>query len=84
LKVNYSVMSKVHLREPIPPLRERGEDIIILAEHFLQLYRKKYFKESLTFHKDTLKKLTGYAWPGNIRELRHSVERAIILSRQKN
>lgn len=64
----------------IPPLRERGEDIIILAEHFLQLYRKKYFKEALTFHKDTLKKLMNYAWPGNIRELRHSVERAIILS----
>ena len=64
----------------IPPLRERGEDIIILAEHFLQLYRKKYFKESLTFHKDTLKKMLNYPWPGNIRELRHSVERAIILS----
>ncbi len=64
----------------IPPLRERGEDIIILAEHFLQLYRKKYFKEALTFHKDTLKKMLGYPWPGNIRELRHSVERAIILS----
>jgi len=64
----------------IPSLRDRGEDIIILAEHFLQLYRKKYFKESLTFHKDTLKKLISYSWPGNIRELRHSVERAIILS----
>ncbi|MFK7771841.1 MAG: sigma-54-dependent transcriptional regulator [Saprospiraceae bacterium] len=64
----------------IPPLRERGEDIIILAEHFLQLYRKKYFKESLNFHKDTLKKMLSYPWPGNIRELRHSVERAIILS----
>jgi two-component system response regulator HydG len=64
----------------IPPLRERGEDIIILAEHFLQLYRKKYFKDALTFHKDTLKKMVSYAWPGNIRELRHSVERAIILS----
>lgn len=64
----------------IPPLRERGEDIIILAEHFLQLYRKKYFKEALIFHKDTLKKMLNYPWPGNIRELRHSVERAIILS----
>ncbi len=64
----------------IPSLRERGEDIIILAEHFLQLYRKKYFKESLTFHQDTLRKMMDYPWPGNIRELRHSVERAIILS----
>ena len=64
----------------IPPLRERGKDIIILAEHFLQMYRKKYFKENLTFHKDTAKKLMDYPWYGNIRELRHSVERAIILS----
>ena len=64
----------------IPPLRERGKDIIILAEHFLHMYRKKYFKETLTFHKDTTKKLMEYPWYGNIRELRHSVERAIILS----
>ncbi|MFK7808072.1 MAG: sigma-54-dependent transcriptional regulator [Saprospiraceae bacterium] len=67
----------------IPPLRHRGEDIIILAKHFLQLYKKKYFKESLTFHKDTLTKMMEYPWHGNVRELRHSVERAIILSEQK-
>lgn len=67
----------------IPPLRDRGKDIIILAEHFLQMYRKKYFKENLTFHKDTAKKLMDYPWYGNIRELRHSVERAIILSENK-
>ncbi len=64
----------------IPPLRERGNDIILLAEHFMKMYRKKYLKESLTFHPDTLEKLKAYTWPGNIRELRHSVERAIILS----
>ncbi|MEM6964442.1 MAG: sigma-54 dependent transcriptional regulator [Bacteroidota bacterium] len=64
----------------IPPLRDRGSDIIILAEHFLKMYRKKYLKENLEFHKDTLTKLMGYPWYGNIRELRHSVERAIILS----
>ena len=64
----------------IPPLRERENDIIILAEHFLNLYRKKYFKESLIFHEDTLEKLMKYPWYGNIRELQHSVERAIILS----
>ncbi|MFT7604996.1 MAG: two-component system response regulator HydG [Saprospiraceae bacterium] len=67
----------------IPPLRERGNDIIILAEHFLNLYRKKYLKESLTFHEDTLNKLMEYPWYGNIRELQHSVERAIILSESK-
>ena len=67
----------------IPPLRDRGQDILILAEHFLKLYRKKYFKESLVFHKSTLSKLLDYPWYGNIRELRHSVERAIILSENK-
>jgi len=67
----------------IPPLRERGDDIIILAEHFLKIYRNKYFKESLEFHPSTLKKLLNYPWYGNIRELRHSIERAIILS-EKN
>ena len=67
----------------IPPLRERGEDIIILAKHFLNLYKRKYFKEGLTFHEDTLKKMLDYPWHGNIRELRHSVERAIILSEKE-
>ncbi len=67
----------------IPPLRDRGEDIIILAKHFLNLYKKKYFKEELTFHENTLKKLLEYPWHGNVRELRHSVERAIILSEKK-
>jgi transcriptional regulator with PAS, ATPase and Fis domain len=67
----------------IPPLRHRGEDIIILAKHFLNLYKKKYFKEELTFHENTLKILLEYPWHGNVRELRHSVERAIILSEKK-
>jgi len=67
----------------IPPLRERGGDIVILAEHFLDLYKKKYLKNNLTFHRDTLKRLIEYPWYGNIRELRHSVERAIILSEGK-
>ena len=58
---------------PIPPLRERGEDIILLAKHFLQLYKKKYQKDILVFHKKTLDKLIQYHWPGNIRELRSTV-----------
>ncbi len=66
----------------VPPLRHRGEDISLLAQHFLDLYAKKYNKENLKFHQDTLAALEGYSWPGNIRELRHSVERAIILSEQ--
>ncbi len=66
----------------IPPLRQRGDDISTLARHFLQQYRKKYLKPDLTLHDQTLKKLMNYPWHGNVRELRHSVERAIILSEQ--
>lgn len=63
----------------IPPLRERGEDIILLAEHFLREYSNKYEKYYLKFNSRTLEKLMKYNWPGNVRELRHSVEKAVIL-----
>lgn len=67
----------------IPPLRDRREDIPLLAEHFLHIYRKKYNKESLTFSRQTVKKLTHYNWPGNVRELEHAIERSVILSEGK-
>ena len=66
----------------LPPLRERKEDIPLLAEHFLSLYSRKYQKSGLRLEKATLKKLTEYHWPGNIRELDHAIERAVILSDQ--
>jgi len=62
------------------PLRERKEDIIILANHFLQFYGEKFNKPNLYYSKTTQKKLQSYCWPGNIRELKHYVERSIILS----
>jgi DNA-binding NtrC family response regulator len=64
----------------IPPLRERGEDIVLLAEHFLKEYAVKYEKFSLKFSSKTLDKLMKYTWPGNVRELRHTIEKAVILS----
>ncbi len=64
----------------LPSLAERMEDIPLLAKHFLKIYSKKYQKSSMKFAKETLAKLTSYHWPGNIRELRHAVERAIILA----
>ncbi|MEM9981828.1 MAG: sigma-54 dependent transcriptional regulator, partial [Bacteroidota bacterium] len=64
----------------LPALRERTEDIALLAEHYLQVYAKKYQKEGLKITKETLKKLESYHWPGNIRELQHAIERAVILS----
>jgi len=63
----------------IPPLRDRGEDIMLLAEHFLREYASKYEKFHLKFSSKTLDKLMKYNWPGNVRELRHTIEKAVIL-----
>jgi DNA-binding NtrC family response regulator len=63
----------------IPPLRNRGEDIVLLAEHFLKEYSGKYEKFHLKFTSKTLDKLMKYNWPGNVRELRHTIEKAVIL-----
>ncbi|MFR3330050.1 MAG: sigma-54-dependent transcriptional regulator [Odoribacter splanchnicus] len=65
---------------PIPPLRERGKDILLLARHFLNRYCYKYKKEITDFTRDTQQKLLQYNWPGNVRELQHAVERAVILA----
>ncbi|MCP4313321.1 MAG: sigma-54-dependent Fis family transcriptional regulator [Bacteroidetes bacterium] len=64
----------------IPPLRERGEDIIQLADHFLLKYARKYNKPNSRFTSGALQKLSRHSWPGNVRELEHAVERAVILS----
>ena len=64
----------------LPPLRERTEDIPLLAEYFLSIYKKKYNKPGLQLSPLTIKKLENYDWPGNVRELQHSIERSIILS----
>ncbi len=64
----------------IPPLRERPEDISILATHFINKFAKKYKKEGIIISKSAIKRLTGYRFPGNIRELEHLIERAVILS----
>ena len=64
----------------IPPLRERGDDIILLAEHFLQKYAHKYKKEIQGLTREAKQKLLRYGWPGNVRELQHAIERAVILS----
>ena len=64
----------------IPPLRERGEDILLLADFFLKRYAQKYKKDIKGLLKDAQKKLLQYSWPGNVRELQHTIERAVILS----
>ncbi len=67
----------------LPALRDRVEDIPLLVDHFLQLYSQKYQKKGAKVAANTLKKLQKYHWPGNIRELRHAVERAVILSEER-
>ena len=64
----------------LPPLRERIEDIPLLADAFLAQYTRKYNRPTHGLTGGALKAMTGYSWPGNIRELRHSIERAVILS----
>ena len=64
----------------IPPLRERGDDIVLLAEHFLQKYAHKYKKEIQGLSREAKQKLLRYSWPGNVRELQHAIERAVILA----
>ena len=64
----------------IPPLRERGEDIILLAMHFLKQYNRKYKKNITGLSREAKSKLMKYNWPGNVRELQHIMERAAILS----
>jgi two-component system response regulator HydG len=66
----------------LPPLRERPEDIIPLAELFLKQYRHQYKRVVTTFSAALVKQLQRYNWPGNVRELRSAVERAVILTQQ--
>ena len=63
----------------VPPLRERGNDILLLAEAFLRDYGRKYRKPDLSFSGETRQRLLGYSWPGNVRELQHTVEKAVIM-----
>ena len=64
----------------IPPLRDRKGDIEMLANHFLDRYKKKYKKDIKNISTSAIKKLNEYPWPGNVRELQHAIERAVILS----
>tara|TARA_R110002020_G_scaffold63170_4_gene168882 strand:- start:26110 stop:27474 length:1365 start_codon:yes stop_codon:yes gene_type:complete len=64
----------------VPPLREREEDILLLAEFYLNKFMAKYGKQGLRINQAAQERLLTYSWPGNIRELLHTVERAVILS----
>jgi len=64
----------------LPPLRQRGNDIILLANHFLQTFNTKYHKIIKAINTKAAQTMLNYSWPGNIRELQHVIERAVIMT----
>ncbi|MDA3942622.1 MAG: sigma-54 dependent transcriptional regulator [Bacteroidetes bacterium] len=64
----------------LPPLRERGNDVLLLAEFYLHKYRTKYNKPEIKISQKAGNKLLKYSWPGNVRELQHCMEKAVILA----
>ncbi len=64
----------------LPPLRDRGRDVVMLAQHFLRQTGRRYGLPDKSFDVDALAALQRYHWPGNVRELKHQVERALLLS----
>ena len=64
---------------PIPPLRERGDDILRLAEHFLCVFSIRYDRKGVSLSDDARTKLLNHSWPGNVRELQHCIERSLVL-----
>jgi transcriptional regulator with PAS, ATPase and Fis domain len=68
---------------PIPPLRERKEDIPLLIQHFLEKYSQETTKRVDHITRNTIERLTAYEWPGNVRELENAIERAVVLSKSR-
>jgi len=64
----------------VPPLRERREDVALLAQHFVRLHAARNHREIEGFTEPALAALVDYPWPGNVRELEHVIERAVILA----
>lgn len=64
----------------VPPLRKRGNDIVLLSKHFSKVYTDKYSKTGLEFDKKALDKMLHYSFPGNVRELQYTIERAVIMA----
>jgi two-component system response regulator HydG len=64
----------------LPPLRERGDDVLLLAYHFIDKYARRLGRESKRLGPDATQATTSYAWPGNVRELEHAIERAVVFA----
>ena len=68
----------------IPPLRERREDILPLAEGLLMFFGRQNHRRNLKFSEEAKQALKAWDWPGNVRELRNAIERAVLLSQRRN
>jgi two-component system response regulator HydG len=75
----YYRLNVVEIR--LPPLRERGGDILILAEHFLAAFCRKMNKKKEGFAPEVLERFSSYVWPGNVRELENAIERAVVVGK---
>jgi two-component system response regulator HydG len=64
----------------MPPLRRRDDDIILLSQHFTKIYAEKYMRSMIRLDKSAIEKLKGYHFPGNVRELQYTIERAVIMA----
>jgi DNA-binding NtrC family response regulator len=71
-------INTIHIE--VPPLRDRGNDILVLTEFFLKKFANRYNKPEMRINRQAGEKLMKYTWPGNIRELQHTIEKAVILS----
>ena len=67
----------------MPPLRERGSDVLLLARHFATQTERRYGLPKRDFAADAIEMMGRYPWPGNVRELRHQISRAVLLSRNE-
>ncbi|MBN0848544.1 AAA family ATPase, partial [Pseudomonas aeruginosa] len=68
---------------PLPPLRQRRQDIPLLAHHFLSLYARRLGRPTLRLAPESLARLMDYSWPGNIRELENTLHNAVLLSKEE-
>src|SRR5580658_4937241 len=66
----------------LPPLRERGEDVLLLANHYLQKFARSMGRQSKRLGADAVRALRDYDWPGNVRELEHAIEHAMVLAQR--
>lgn len=71
-------LNTIHIE--VPPLRDRGKDILVLAEYFITQFTSRYNKPTMRISPSAAEKLLSYSWPGNIRELQHTIEKAVIMN----